>query len=351
MKNNLKVLFLTNKEVLESKDFTLQFQSFLNNVSREINKTQSLQTEISFHSFEEIRETSNYETEDFQEIYNKLLFQCIPCEYKQHKIQYNACNPLRADLQNITFWLENKTLREKASKALDNYLNKEKFDLVITEGVFSLIAYDYLRSIFSSDNEAFKKKDFENIQLITLENPIGHSEIKQHFGGRIEKLPVSRWVNLLSTAPCSLSSSLNLPQAFNFFEQTINGKHSEYLQTADLNSFELLQALFSSKTLNYVWTEILTTLQSIQGITKSNKSQNKDSKESNFGFVIKKIATQKALLVGIDNYPHLSERLNGCVNDVYLMSSLLQELGFENGREIRVILNERATTSNILKNL
>jgi arylamine N-acetyltransferase len=55
-------------------------------------------------------------------------------------------------------------------------------------------------------------------------------------------------------------------------------------------------------------------------------------------------------LVGINAYPNPANRLEGCVNDVYLMSSVLQECGFK-PEEIRVVLDNRATTANILERL
>jgi hypothetical protein len=51
---------------------------------------------------------------------------------------------------------------------------------------------------------------------------------------------------------------------------------------------------------------------------------------------------RRALLVGINNYPDEASRLDGCVNDVFLMSSVLQEVGFA-AENIRVVLDERAT--------
>src|SRR5262249_38421489 len=59
---------------------------------------------------------------------------------------------------------------------------------------------------------------------------------------------------------------------------------------------------------------------------------------------------RRALLVGINDYPDPRNQLEGCVNDVFLISSLLQESTFAPD-EIRVVLNERATTSGILERL
>lgn len=56
------------------------------------------------------------------------------------------------------------------------------------------------------------------------------------------------------------------------------------------------------------------------------------------------------MLVGINDYPDPADRLEGCVNDVFLMSSLLQECGFD-AEDIRVVLDKRATAKGILDRL
>lgn len=55
---------------------------------------------------------------------------------------------------------------------------------------------------------------------------------------------------------------------------------------------------------------------------------------------------RRALLVGIDRYPDPAHRLEGCANDVFLVSARLQERGYA-AEEIRVLLNERATAGAI----
>jgi hypothetical protein len=59
---------------------------------------------------------------------------------------------------------------------------------------------------------------------------------------------------------------------------------------------------------------------------------------------------RRALLVGINEYPREEDRLEGCVNDVFLVSSVLQECGFL-AEEIRVVLDRRATAKGILDRL
>jgi hypothetical protein len=59
---------------------------------------------------------------------------------------------------------------------------------------------------------------------------------------------------------------------------------------------------------------------------------------------------RRALLIGINNYPNPANRLEGCVNDAFLMSEVLQERGFE-PENIRVVLDERATADAIRERL
>ncbi|CAN7624127.1 caspase family protein [Phenylobacterium sp. LjRoot225] len=59
---------------------------------------------------------------------------------------------------------------------------------------------------------------------------------------------------------------------------------------------------------------------------------------------------RKALLVGINDYPDERNRLEGCVNDVFTMSSVLQECGFP-PETIRACLDSRATAEGVLSRL
>jgi hypothetical protein len=62
-------------------------------------------------------------------------------------------------------------------------------------------------------------------------------------------------------------------------------------------------------------------------------------------------AVRRALLVGINNYPDPRNNLKGCVNDVLLMGKTITEnFGF-NADNIRLLTDQRATTSNIRQRL
>lgn len=59
---------------------------------------------------------------------------------------------------------------------------------------------------------------------------------------------------------------------------------------------------------------------------------------------------QRALLVGINNYPNQAMHLDGCLNDVYLVSRMLQESGYD-ASDIRLLVDERATRAQIMDRL
>src|SRR5206468_1013541 len=59
---------------------------------------------------------------------------------------------------------------------------------------------------------------------------------------------------------------------------------------------------------------------------------------------------RRALLVGINEYPDPQNRLEGCVNDAFLVSAALQESGFD-PEGIRVVADDRATAAGILDRL
>ena len=61
---------------------------------------------------------------------------------------------------------------------------------------------------------------------------------------------------------------------------------------------------------------------------------------------------KKALLVGLNRYPDPANHLNGCVNDVLQTSAVLQQAyGFDDAKQIRLLVDERARTQAIVDRL
>jgi len=61
---------------------------------------------------------------------------------------------------------------------------------------------------------------------------------------------------------------------------------------------------------------------------------------------------KRALLVGINLYPHPADRLSGCVNDAIMMGHILvNNFGFKPGADMRLLVDQRATKKAILTRL
>jgi hypothetical protein len=61
---------------------------------------------------------------------------------------------------------------------------------------------------------------------------------------------------------------------------------------------------------------------------------------------------KKALIVGINNYQNPRNNLRGCVNDALGWSNILTtKFGFKSGSSVRMLLDDRATTANIIGRL
>lgn len=56
-----------------------------------------------------------------------------------------------------------------------------------------------------------------------------------------------------------------------------------------------------------------------------------------------------ALLIGIDDYPNIGHQLNGCKNDVQAMQAFLEEYAVGVNLQIRCLVDEAATRSNIIE--
>jgi hypothetical protein len=61
---------------------------------------------------------------------------------------------------------------------------------------------------------------------------------------------------------------------------------------------------------------------------------------------------RRALLVGLNHYPDPANNLSGCVNDVLQTSAVLQQAyGFDDAKQIRLLVDERARTQAIIDRL
>ncbi len=223
----------------------------------------------------------------------------------------------------IVQWSSEESLRTQANRAVLKALSANDYDVVCAHSLGSLIAYD----TFARNPDAIKGKYFA-----TFGSQIGHPSVRDVFAGYIRMIPAKHWFHLFNPDDHVFTCSLSIADAA--FTQV-------------LTPFDIPNDVLNHNAEWYLTrTETIETLtQTVQGATpKALMSAARAFTRAT------RAPDKRALLIGINDYPDPANRLEGCVNDVFLMSSLLQECGFES-EDVRIVLDSRATASGILERL
>jgi hypothetical protein len=218
-----------------------------------------------------------------------------------------------------------KQLRDKLSDALEQH----SVDVIAAHSLGSLLTFDFLHN----DDRA---RQHANITYLTFGSQINNPFVRARlWPGRLMMPSVNSWYHLFNprdpvlTADISLSTDnfrdITTPSPAGHAAVTTGGQPG-YLDHP--NTQRLLWNILGQPT---------AARRAVRG---------------NFAILDRAAAKPKrrALLIGINDYPDSQNRLEGCVNDVFLFSSLLQERGFA-AADIRVVLNDRATAAGIRERL
>lgn len=231
----------------------------------------------------------------------------------------------------VAQWTADEALRATLRTDLTSHIRASQPDIVCAHSLGSLVAYD----TFRRDPSLMSKR-----VLITFGSQIGNPAVRETFGGRIESIKGARkWYHLYNehdnvfTAPLYLRDA-NFTQVMTPFDKP-----------GDALNHDATFYLGQNETVANVWGPLF------QASIAKGFDKRLTAVDKSLGITVHKGRTvrrskDKALLIGINNYPNPSDRLEGCVNDVFLMSSLLQESKFAPD-DIRVVFDERATAAGI----
>ncbi len=224
----------------------------------------------------------------------------------------------------IAQWSTEDALRTKTRNAILAQMNKKNYDVVCAHSLGSLISYD----TFAQNPAAIEGKVF-----VSLGSQIANPAVRDVFAGRIVALAAREWYDLFNPDDRVLTCPINLTASN--FEQV----QTEFDIPNDLLNHNATWYLDHANAVATVWRDLAGGPQAKSFTSIARGLQR-----------VVATPTRRALLVGINEYPDPRNKLEGCVNDAFLISSVLQECGFEAG-EIRLVLNERATTEAIMERL
>lgn len=239
----------------------------------------------------------------------------------------------------VVAWVENDDFKKRTRKRVLEAVANEQPDVILAHSLGSLVTYNAF--LHADAASPAVKAPLARVRYVSLGSQIGNPFVIRNLtNGRIEPLPVHQWYHLYNkhddifTAPIRLwdASFRQVDAAFDI-PGVADHAATEYLQHRN--------------TIDQVWWPLLDTRGTARGLARAGEPgvrartrRRRDPSKP----------AKRALLVGINAYPRAEDRLEGCVNDVFLMSSVLQECGFP-PESIRVCLDERATAKGILERL
>ncbi|MCP1740430.1 pimeloyl-ACP methyl ester carboxylesterase [Bradyrhizobium japonicum] len=222
----------------------------------------------------------------------------------------------------VAQWSVDEQLQAALRGAVLDKLKSGNYDVVLAHSLGSLICYD----TFVRNPAAIRDKVF-----VTFGSQIGNPAVRDIFAGRIQDLPSRKWYHLFNREDRVLTYPLEI--AADNFQQVL----TPFDVPNDLLNHNATWYLSRPETVATVWHDVVPVPASRSIVSAARGIARIDARP-----------TRRALLIGINDYPKPADRLEGCVNDVFLMSSVLQESGFKPD-EIRVVLNERATAQGIME--
>lgn len=208
-------------------------------------------------------------------------------------------------------------------------------------GTVNVLAAHSLGSLLTYDTLTQLPNVAAGAHLLTFGSQIGHRALRDIFNGRLVLPPqIKQWHHLYNpndkvfTAPISIARP-----GFRQYDATFTVDKVAHAGFTT-HSAELY---FHDDGADAAWAAIAAEATLAAG-TAHTRAFNQTSKALINTARPASTARPKALLVGVDRYQDPNNNLSGCVNDVYRMSEVLQELGFDVS-DIRLLVNERATAA------
>lgn len=236
----------------------------------------------------------------------------------------------------IVAWVEDEGFKRQTRKRLLDAVREHRPDVILAHSLGSLLTYD----AFSHDDA--KASDVSQLlakaKYVTFGSQIGNPFVVSNLtNGRIQRLDLSFWYHLYNFHDDVFTAEIRLPSAANF-KQTDTQFDDDGVADHAAESYFRHRA-----TIENVWRQIGAAALGARSLASAPTLKTRTK-------TLQSRKTQKALLVGINNYPNAADRLEGCINDVFTMSSVLQTCGVP-PEAIRTCLDERATAEGILSRL
>lgn len=247
---------------------------------------------------------------------------------------------LRSAVGALVQWIEDPQLRTALAQKLQAQIDADDPQIIFAQGLGSLVGYDALRRAVVKGGKAMRGIDGR--VFVSFGSQIALPLVmREVWGGRVLRLHenghgIRRWFHLYNPNDGLLTRPVTSPDSARIDLQT---EFDVPLRDDLLDLNHAAQAYLSSPASQTgLWPQLAR-----DGVAArilevpaflSRSGQRK----------------RRALVVGINDYPDPNARLDGCINDTYLISRMLQESGYDAG-DIRLLHDARATRANFVERL
>ncbi len=239
----------------------------------------------------------------------------------------------------VVQWVEDEGLRRATRTRLAARMRSFQPDVVVAHSLGTLVAYDTFTNPKTADLIAGRT-------LVTCASQMGNPfVIGQWAAGRLMPLPqATHWFHLHNPEDAVFTGPIRLAGA--------DADNYTQLRTlfdiAGMADHDVEPYMRHRLTVDHVWAG----LAAQGGRSVADPLVAKDAGKAAPGLAAQpaRPPRKRALLVGINEYADPAANLSGCVNDVWLVSALLQESGYA-AEDIRIVLNDRATTAGVIERM
>lgn len=243
--------------------------------------------------------------------------------------RFDLPESLRWTAGMVVLWARDAALRRATRKVVADAVAAHRPDVIVAHSLGSLIAYDALTHADTSGGA-------DRTVLLTIGSQVGSAFVRNEFGGYLTMPAVRRWVNVFNPDDPVLTARIRLvDDRFVERNERLATGHDAVGYLASTTAFEDVFRPLAADGARAVAPADGARAPGRRGRMTARPGRAPD---------------RRALLVGIDRYPNEADRLRGCVNDAFLMSSVLQESGFP-AEGLRLLLDERATSAALRERL
>ena len=299
----------------------------------------TIELDFSFLTYDDIFEKVDLSVWDTMQAVWKLARSGVTAAMRRRRgAVSDVSDRVRWTAGYVVAWVEHEKFQDATRARVLETLAKEHPDIVLAHSLGSLITYNALTH--ADAQRAQVAPAIARMRYVTLGSQLGNPFVMGNLtAGRMEPLAVKSWHHLYNAEDNVFTSEIKLWDATNFRQVETPFDIEGF---ADHSALEYLKHV---NAIENVWRPIAE-----QRIDARAFGASRAHRESAAVLAQRGRLPRRALLVGINDYPHESDRLEGCVNDAYLMSSTLQECGFE-PESIRVCFDDRATCQGIKERL